>query len=85
VAIDCEEDWTFRAVLVVIGLRGYVAGAGTQSDSALDTIKFAHGLGPGVAFLVAIAIMLSYELTEERSRQIVRDVAQRLAGVTHAR
>ena len=77
--IDCGEDRTLRAGLV-IGLGGYVAGAGTQPDSAIDAIKFAHGLPP--AFIVAI--MLPCEQTEERFRQIVRDVALRRTGVAHA-
>ncbi len=67
-------------MLVVIGLGGYVAGAGAQPDSAIDAIKFAHGLAPAVAFVVAIAIMLPYELAEERFRQIVCDLGSASRG-----
>ncbi len=72
------------AAAYTIGIGGYVAGAAAQPDSALNAIKFANGLVPAVAFAVALAIMIPYELTEERFRQIVGDVAQRRAGVAHA-
>ena len=72
------------AAAFVISLGGYAAGSVVQSDRAVNAIKFASGLAPAIAFALAIAIMLPYELTEERFRQIVRDVAQRRAEAAHA-
>ena len=72
------------AAAYIIGIGGYVAGAATQPDSAVDAIKFANGLVPAAAFVVAIAIMIPYELTEDRFRQIVRDLAERRAGAAPA-
>jgi glucuronide carrier protein len=69
------------AAAFIIGLGGYVAGASLQPDNALDAIKFANGLGPAVAFIIAVVIMLPYELTEQRFREIVRDLAGRRAGI----
>ena len=72
------------AAAYIIGLGGYVAGASNQPDSAVNAIQFANGLAPAIAFVAAVAVMIPYELTEERFRQIVREVAQSRAGAAHA-
>ena len=72
------------AAAFIIGIGGYVAGAGTQPESALDAIKFATGLVPAAAFAAAIALMMRYDLTEGRFREIVQELAQRHAGAAHA-
>ena len=67
------------AASYTIGLGGYVSGAASQPDGAVAAIKTAAGLVPAVFILGAIAIMSAYPLTEERFREIVREVAQRRA------
>jgi glucuronide carrier protein len=67
------------AAAFAIGLGGYVAGAQSQPDSAVDAIKLTAGLVPAAFILVAVAIMAAYPLTEQRFRQIVAEVAQRRA------
>lgn len=63
-----------------IGLGGYVEGAGAQPGSAVDAIKVAAGLLPAGFILIAVVIMASYPLTEDRFRTIVREVAERRAA-----
>jgi glucuronide carrier protein len=72
------------AAAYTIGLGGYVAGAATQSDAALTSIRIAAGLVPGAAVAAATAVMLAYPLTEERFRHVVREVAVRRAAGTPA-
>jgi glucuronide carrier protein len=67
-----------------IGLGGYVAGAASQPDSAVDAIKVTAGIVPAVFILIAVAIMTAYPLTETRFREIIRDVARRRAENAHA-
>ena len=67
------------AASYTIGLGGYLEGAATQPDSAVAAIKTAAGLVPAAFILGAIAVMSAYPLTEERFREIVREVAQRRA------
>lgn len=64
----------------VIGLGGYVAQSSTQPSSAIDAIKIAAGAVPAGFILVALAIITAYPLTEDRFRQIVREVAERRAA-----
>ena len=68
------------AASYTIGFGGYVSGAATQSDAAVDAIKAAAGIVPAAFILVAIAIMSAYPLTEDMFRQIVREAAERRAA-----
>ena len=72
------------AAAFTIGLGGYVAGAATQSDTAVTSIRVAAGLVPAVAVAAATAVMLAYPLTEESFRRLVREVAARRAAATPA-
>jgi glucuronide carrier protein len=63
-----------------IGLGGYVARAPSQSEDALDAIRYATGYVPAAFILVAIAIMYFYPLTEARFTQIVAETAERRAA-----
>jgi glucuronide carrier protein len=67
------------AAAYAIGLGGYVAGAQSQPESAVDAIKFTAGIVPAAFILLAVAIMSVYPLTEERFRQIIAEVARRRA------
>jgi glucuronide carrier protein len=71
------------AASYTIGLGGYVESAAAQPDSAVAAIKTAAGLVPAAFILGAIAVMSAYPLTEERFREIVREVAARRAAVRH--
>ena len=62
-----------------LGIGGYVAGAATQSGTALDAIRYVTGAGPALFVAVGAVIMLAYPLTEERFREMVREVALRRA------
>jgi len=62
-----------------IGLGGYVEGASTQPGSAVRAIKTAAGLVPAAFIVVAVAIIALYPLTEDRFREIIREVAERRA------
>jgi glucuronide carrier protein len=64
----------------VIGVGGYVSHSPTQSGSAVTAIKIAAGAVPAVFILVALAIIATYPLTEDRFRRIVRQVAERRAA-----
>jgi len=64
----------------VIGAGGYVAQSETQPGSAVDAIKVAAGAVPAGFILIALAIIAAYPLTEDRFRQIVREVAERRAA-----
>jgi glucuronide carrier protein len=63
-----------------IGLGGYVARAPSQSEGALDAIRYAAGFVPAAFILVAIAIMYFYPLTEARFTQMVAETAERRAA-----
>jgi glucuronide carrier protein len=67
------------AASYTIGLGGYVEGAAGQPDSALTAIKTAAGLVPAAFIIGAVAVMSAYPLTEERFREIVRELAARRA------
>jgi glucuronide carrier protein len=62
-----------------IGLGGYVSGAGTQTGSALTSIRVAAGIIPAAFMLAATAIMLVYPLTERAFRVIIAEMAERRA------
>ena len=61
----------------VIGLGGYVGGVATQSQSAINAIRFASGFAPAICILIGIAIFFRYPLTESTFREMVRDIAAR--------
>jgi glucuronide carrier protein len=68
------------AAAFTIGLGGYVSDAAAQSDAALTSIRVAAGIVPALGVAAAAAIMLAYPLTEERFREIVREIAGRRAA-----
>jgi glucuronide carrier protein len=68
------------AASYAIGLGGYVSGAASQPDDAVTAIKVAAGLVPAAFILGAIAVMTRYPLTEEKFREIVREVGERRAA-----
>ena len=68
------------AAAYMIGLGGYVSGAATQSDSAENAVRIAAGGLPAAFFLGAVAIMLTYPLTEKVFRTIVAEMAGRRAA-----
>lgn len=65
------------AAAYTIGLGGYVSGAATQSDAAVDSIKIAAGIVPAVAIAGAVAVMIVYPLTEKAFRSVVGELAER--------
>jgi glucuronide carrier protein len=69
------------AAAYTIGLGGYVSGAGSQSVSAIASVRVAAGGIPVATMLLAGVIMLAYPLTEKAYRAIIADVAERRAGV----
>jgi glucuronide carrier protein len=54
-------------------------GAAAQSDSAVTSIRIAAGAVPALVIIPAIALMVTYPLTEKKFRQIAADIAQRHA------
>jgi glucuronide carrier protein len=72
------------AASYAIGLGGYVSGAASQPSSAADAIRVAVGVVPAVFILASIAVMAAYPLTEDRFRQIVRELAERRAAGVRA-
>ncbi len=68
-----------------IGVGGYLAGAPTQPPEALDAIRYLTGWGPALFVGIGAAIMLAYPLTEERFREVVRQIALRRADRAGAR
>ena len=67
------------AAAYTIGLGGYVSGAATQTDAAVTSIRIAAGIVPAVAVAGAVAVMLTYPLTEKAFRTIVGELAERRA------
>jgi glucuronide carrier protein len=65
-----------------IGLGGYVSGAESQSDAALNSIRIAAGALPAAVILAAAGVMLAYPLSEKALRRIVAELAQRRARRT---
>jgi glucuronide carrier protein len=68
------------AASYTIGLGGYVSDSASQPDGAIRAIKTAAGIVPAVFILAAVAVMSLYPLTEEKFREIIREVAERRAG-----
>ena len=62
-----------------IGVGGYIAAAPTQSPGAIDAIRYVTGFGPALFVGIGAAIMLAYPLTEDRFREVVRQIAFRRA------
>jgi glucuronide carrier protein len=65
------------AAAYTIGFGGYVSGATTQSDAALAAIRGAAGIVPAVGVAAAAAMMLAYPLTEDRFRELIRELTAR--------
>jgi glucuronide carrier protein len=65
------------AAAYTIAAFGYVAGSEAQSSAAIFGIRAAAGLVPIVTFLLAAAVMLRYDLTEERHAEIVAEIRDR--------
>jgi glucuronide carrier protein len=65
------------AAAYTIGLGGYVSGGGSQSESAISSVRVAAGGLPAVTLLAAGAVMLAYPLTEKAFRRIVAEIAER--------
>jgi glucuronide carrier protein len=68
-----------------IGGGGYAADSGTQTQGAIDAIRYLTGFGPALFVGIGAAIMLAYPLTEERFREVVRQIALRRADRAGAR
>ena len=67
-----------------IGLGGYVAGAATQTDEGLLSIKIAAGAIPAGFFVLATLVMTAYPLTERVFRRVVAELAERRAAAALA-
>ena len=67
-----------------IGLGGYVAGAATQTDEGLLSIKIAAGAIPAGLFVLAGIVMAAYPLTERAFRRVVAELAERRAAAAPA-
>ena len=67
------------AAAYTIGLGGYVTGAASQSDAAVNSIRIAAGIVPAVVVAAAAAVMLAYPLTERAFRTLIAELAERRA------
>jgi glucuronide carrier protein len=67
------------AAAYTLGFGGYVSGAATQSDAAVDSIRVAAGIVPAFTVAAATAVMLAYPLTEKAFRTLVAELAERRA------
>ncbi|UQU61278.1 glucuronide transporter [Couchioplanes caeruleus] len=64
-----------------IALGGYVGGAATQSQGALDAIRYASGFIPVVFIVIGMVIFFRYPLTERTFATMVAETqARRLAA-----
>jgi catechol 2,3-dioxygenase-like lactoylglutathione lyase family enzyme len=63
----------------IIGLGGYVGGVATQSQSAINAIRFASGFAPAIFIVIGIAIFFRYPLTEQVFAKMVAETAARRA------
>ncbi|SDL81987.1 cytidylate kinase family protein [Tessaracoccus oleiagri] len=61
----------------VIGAFGYVGGAEVQSESALQGIRLATGILPAGLAILALVVMLWYNLSVDEHRGIVRELNTR--------
>jgi glucuronide carrier protein len=68
------------AAAYTIGLGGYISGGASQTDAAVTSIRVAAGALPAGLILGAVAVMLTYPLTEKAFRAMVADMAQRRVG-----
>jgi glucuronide carrier protein len=64
----------------VIGVGGYVGGVATQSQSAVDAIRYASGFIPALFIAIGIAIFFRYPLTEQTFAKMVAETAARRAA-----
>ncbi len=56
---------------------GFDSGAATQTPEAMTGMRLAYIILPALGTLIAIIIMLGYDLTEQRSHEIREQIAQR--------
>jgi glucuronide carrier protein len=68
------------AAAYTIALFGYVSGAEVQPDTAILGIRAAAGIVPAVMFIGAVALMLKYDLTEDRHAELVAEIHERRAA-----
>ena len=66
---------------VIMKLVGFDGGAAEQPAGAVTGLRLAYSLLPMLGTAVAIAVMWRYDLTEERSREIRRELAARRGEV----
>ncbi len=64
---------------LIMALVGFDQSAAQQTPEALTGLRLAYILVPVMGTLIAILVMLGYDLTEERSREIRRQIAERKA------
>ena len=64
----------------VIAAGGYVGGVATQSQSAVDAIRYASGFIPALFIAIGIAIFFRYPLTEQTFAKMVAETAARRAA-----
>jgi glucuronide carrier protein len=72
------------AAAYTIALFGYVSGAAAQPESAILGIRAAAGIVPAVMFTGAVALMLKYDLTEQRHAELVAEIHERRAAAAEA-
>ena len=63
-----------------IALGGYVGGAATQDETALDAIRYASGLIPVAFILLGMLIFFRYPLTEQTFATMVAETQARRAA-----
>lgn len=65
------------AVSYTLALAGYSGTAAVQSPEAVWGIRIATGLIPGIAALIALAVMLAYPLSRARFQEITAELDRR--------
>ena len=63
---------------------GFDPDASKQTTEAMTGMRLAYIIVPVTGTLIAMAVMFGYDITEERSREIRRQVAERKAGAEMA-
>lgn len=65
--------------LAVVGYQSSTAGGAPQPEPVTSGIQTATAIVPGVFFLIALLIMSTYPLTEDRFREIMTGIARNRA------
>ncbi|MBT6036062.1 MAG: MFS transporter [Kordiimonadaceae bacterium] len=65
------------AVTVFLSQTGFIAGAAEQPEQAITGIRYVYVLFPCTCYLLSIIILHRYDLTEEKFKSIVSDLASR--------